>query len=608
MPEGFGGGALNLVDVAGFDDRPPERKHYCVPAFQRFDLDGESDQPVVTDKEMKRRWAAFHGDMRKMSGKWWQRVLGQLLGEDTRRYRLARRVGRPILQTLRRVRSSGEQTEPALATAQFADAPLKTPESTIFPYNYSPKTSIRFINLASYEVSTDDVATVVVDEQLAASTAIQATNEVLAATSATWLFLCDTTSSDEHRATTLLALFNHVTDDADVVFADETGPNVFAPLFKFPSVPPHTLISYNVVGRPALLRVSTLRRIGGFDAHAGWAFEHDAYLRLSESNAVFLHVNLVLLAARPDIAFERDHIDADTCRVAEQALRRRGWNGTVEPGRVPGLAHWKLEAPSPQPSIDVIIPTRDRIDLVRNCIEALENKTTYENWDIILLDNDSIEPESLEYFAETKYRVVPCPGPFNYAKIVNRGINHSSADFVVTLNNDTILMTPDWLERMVSLAALPDVGIVGACLLDQYGHREHESIVISPYPQHLRTDSNYPHLDQFSRSIRDVAAVTGAVQMVPRAFWQSLGGMDERLAVTMNDVDLCLRAQSDTMYVVYTPDVQLIHHVSSSRGTLDPLEDRNRFIRRWDIFGTFKDPFFPEALLLLGETMFYLPR
>ena len=135
-----------------------------------------------------------------------------------------------------------------------------------------------------------------------------------------------------------------------------------------------------------------------------------------------------------------------------------------------------------------------------------------------------------------------------------------------------------------------------------------ESIVISPYPQHLRTDSNYPHQDQFSRSIRDVAAVTGAVQMVRREFWNSLGGMDERLAVTMNDVDLCLRAQSDTHYVVYTPHVQLIHHVSSSRGSLDPLEDRNRFIRRWDIFGTFKDPFFPEPLLLLGETMYYLRR
>lgn len=578
-----------------------------VPAFKRFDLAGESDQPIVTDEEMRRRWAAFHGDMRRMSGKWWQRVLGEMLGEDTRRYRLARRFGRPILQFFRRLRASRTH-EPAKATAQFANAPDFEDESVIFPYNYSPKTSIRFVNLSSYEVSIDDVTVVEVDERHPASEAIEAANEVLTTAATTWLFLCDRTTSDDERTTTLRALFNHVTVDDDVVFADETGPNIFAPIFKFNSVPPHTLLGYNVVGRPALVRVATLRKVDGFDLDAGWAFEHDAYLRLREADAVFHHVNLVLPAGRPEIAFLRDHIDLDTCRVTERALARRDMQGDVAPGRVPGLAQWKLDVPSPQPSIDVIIPTRDRIDLVRTCIQALEEKTSYQNWDIILLDNDSVEPESLAYFADSKYRVVPCPGPFNYAKIVNRGVQHSSADYVVTLNNDTILITPDWLERMVSLAAIPDVGIVGACLLDQYGKREHESIVISPYPQHFRTDSNYPHIDQFSRSTRDVAAVTGAVQMVSREFWDSLGGMDERLAVTMNDVDLCLRAQSDTSYVLYTPDVQLIHHVSSSRGSLDPLEDRNRFIRRWDIFGTFKDPFFPEALLLLGETMFYLPR
>jgi O-antigen biosynthesis protein len=578
-----------------------------VPAFKRFDLDGESDQPVVTDHEMKLRWASFHGDMRQMSGKWWQRVLGQVLGEDTRRYRVARRMGRPLLQYARRLRTS-QRDEPAKATAQFAKPLDREAESNVFPINYSPKTAVRFINLTAFEVSTDDVTTVVIDESSPASVAVNAANAALETSKATWIFLCDVSSTDEERSTALRALFNYAAFNDDVIFADESGANYLAPLFKSPSVPPHTLLSYNLVGRPALVRVRTIRNIGGFDAEAGWAFEHDAYLRLQEANAVFHHVNLVLPAARPALAFEREHIDADTCRVTERALARRDWLGTVVPGSVPGLSQWKLNAPSPQPSIDVIIPTRDRIDLVRNCIEALENRTTYENWNIILLDNDSIEPESLEYFAGTKYQVVPCPGPFNYAKIVNRGVAHSRADYIVTLNNDTILVTPDWLERMVSLAMLPDVGIVGACLLDQYGKREHESIVISPYPQHFRTDSNYPHVDQFSRSTRDVAAVTGAVQMASREFWNSLGGMDERLAVTMNDVDLCLRAQSDTTYVLYTPDVQLIHHVSSSRGTLDPLEDRNRFIRRWDIFGTFKDPFFPEALLLLGETMYYLPR
>ena len=241
---------------------------------------------------MVRRWASFHHDMRRMSGKWWQRVLGELLGEDTRRYRVVRRFGRPILQFFRRLRTR-QADEPVKATAQFATAPLKTAESHIFPYNYSPKTSIRFINLASFKVPTDDVTTVEVDERLSASVAIERANAALAAATTTWLFLCDVTRSEEERATTLLALFNHV-GDADVIFADEVGPNVFAPIFKFPSVPPHTMLSYNVVGRPALLRVTTLRRIGGFVADTGWAFEHDTYLRLLEANAVFRHVNLVL--------------------------------------------------------------------------------------------------------------------------------------------------------------------------------------------------------------------------------------------------------------------------------------------------------------------------
>jgi GT2 family glycosyltransferase len=115
-------------------------------------------------------------------------------------------------------------------------------------------------------------------------------------------------------------------------------------------------------------------------------------------------------------------------------------------------------------------------------------------------------------------------------------------------------------------------------------------------------------VDCYSRAIRDVAAVTGAVQMVEREFWQSLGGMDEQLKVVMNDVDLCLRSQMENRLVVYTPYVELLHHVGSSRGNLDPLDDRNRFIRRWDIFGSFRDPYFPNSLLLLGEKFFYFLR
>ena len=188
---------------------------------------------------------------------------------------------------------------------------------------------------------------------------------------------------------------------------------------------------------------------------------------------------------------------------------------------------------------------------------------------------------------------------------MNRGVAHSSADFVVTLNNDTTAVTPDWLEKMVAIAALDDVGIVGGRLLDEHGRAEHESIVIAPYPQHLRTDANYRHVDQFSHALRDVAAVTGALQMVRRELWESLGGMDEELKVTMNDVDLCLRSQNEGRHVVYRPDVTFVHHASSTRGDLDPLDDRNRFVRRWDIFGSFRDPYFPERFELLGQSIHY---
>jgi GT2 family glycosyltransferase len=567
-----------------------------LPLLQRFDDDA---MPALTPEELKARWVAFHQEIRRMAGTRVQRIAGRMLGEDTRRYRLARRIFRPALQAWRNLRKLEKKKAPLVSVGN-------APE--VFPVNYRP----RVIDYAAFEilsVDLSDVSVVEVDEESSApSEFVAVLNDTLNETAAEWLFLCDPSTPLENRRYSVSKLLARATPDDDVVFGDETGLNQFAPLLKSPAVGPHTLLSYNVVGRPALIRVETLFAAGGFSPEAGWAYEHDAYLRLSEAKARFRHVPRVLPAGRTERHFDATRLNADTCTVVRAALERRGWRGVVTPRVLPGLVNWSLEAPSPAPSIDIIIPTRDRIELVRQCIESIEEKTTYPNYDIIILDNDSVEPESLAYFNETKYAVVPCPGPFNYAKIVNRGVNHSTAEYVVTLNNDTIVVTPDWLEQMISLCSLDDVGIVGASLLDQEGHKEHESIVIAPYPQHLRTDSNYPHVDYFSLAVRDVAAVTGAVQMANREFWRSLGGMDEQLKVVMNDVDICLRSQMEDQYVAYTPNVKLFHHVGSSRGDLDPLDDRNRFIRRWDIFGTFRDPYFPESLILLGEKMYFIVR
>ena len=565
-----------------------------LPQLRRFD--GESTTPM-TPQEIKRRWNEFHRQIRAMSGTPIRRIAGRILGEDTWRYHGARFVFRPMLQLWRRRRGVEARRVARVAATRSA---------SIFPVNYRPRNVDYSIELGRLNFDPGDVAIVALDDAVNPADQITALNDTLNDTTATWLFLADSDLSEERRLFSAATLLAHATVDDDVVFADETGPNEFAPLLKSPSVGPHTLLSYNVIGRPALLRVATLFRVGGFAHDAGRAFEHDAYLRLSEARARFRHVPRVLPAGRPASSFDGTLLDGDTLRVVQGALVRRGWRGAVTPGALPGLVRWSLEAPSDAPSIDIIIPTRDRIDLVRRCIDSIEERTTYPNYDVIILDNDSVKQESLSYFDETKYAVIPCPGPFNYAKIVNRGVAHSSADYVVTLNNDTVVVTPDWLEQMLALASLPDVGIVGACLLDPDGRREHEGIVIAPYPQHLRTDSNYPHVDSLllltaRRRGRDRRDPDGRAV----AFWNSLGGMDERLKVVMNDVDLCLRSLMEDRYVVYTPYVQLFHHVRSSRGDLDPIDDRNRFIRRWDIFGSFRDPFFPESLLLLGEKIFY---
>lgn len=563
-------------------------------SFQRFDTDTVTQ---LSERDIKRRWHVFHQAIHDRSGKKWQRVAGRILGENTVRYKVARALGRPPLQLVRRLK--GRTHETVIAVKADAD---------VFPHNYRPKPLEPVEVDAALADLLGTVEVLVVDElNDEAHTTVDRLNAAIDVVNAEWVFLVDASIATDEQTATLAALLSEALDGDDVVFCDELGPNPNTPIFKSPTVAPHTLLSYNTVGRPALLRVNTLRRVRGFDPHAGWAFEHDLYLRLSELKAHFHYVAKVLTTGRPRIAFSANHIDDDSVRVVEAALVRRGLLGSVTPRGLAGTLEWYVAPPTPAPSVDIIIPTRDHIDLVRQCIEAVETKSTYPNYDIIILDNDSQEPASLEYFASTKYRVVDCAGPFNYAAIINRGVSHSSADFIVTLNNDTVLVTPDWLERMVGLASIDDVGFVGACLLDQDGRSEHESIVIAPYPQHLRTDSNYPHRDQFVSAIRDVAAVTGAVQMVRRDLWVSLGGMDQQLRVTMNDVDICLRSQLEGYFVVYTPDVQLFHHVSSSRGKLDPLEDRNRFLQRWDVLGSFRDPFFPASLQLLGETMYYIP-
>lgn len=547
-----------------------------VLVFQRYDLE---DSPECSDHELAKRWRTFHRAVRANSSSRLVRLIGPFLGDDTRRRRLLLKLQSVL---------APQHPRPT--------APTSRPRSLPRYEHLHPAGE-----LSPRAVTDVAVAVVGLDD---ATAAVRSLNELVASSDRQWLYLCDASTAPATRANTLSTLWRHAT--AGVVFADEDGPHADVPLLKCDLVGTHTLLSFNQVGRPALLPLAEVRRVGGFRPEAGVAFEHDLYLRLDEAGVAFTHVPEVLGGGRIPADFTHDDLGADTARIVRDALERRGVVADVRPGPVPSVARWDPH-PDAWPLVSIVIPTRDRCDLLARCVASVEAVTDYPSYEIVLLDNDSIHDETLAYFAQTRHRVVACPGPFNYAAIMNRGVATTAGAFVVTLNNDTVITQPDWLRALVGIATLPEVAIVGTVQVDEVGNHDHDGIVVAPYPQHLQRGRNYLLEDEWVQARRDVAAVTGAVQLVRRSVWDELGGMDETLAVVMNDVDLCLRAHSAGHDVVLAPDVEVIHYASSSRGSLDPIDDRNRFVRRWDVFGSLRDPYFPPTLRLLGTSVVYAP-
>jgi GT2 family glycosyltransferase len=360
-----------------------------------------------------------------------------------------------------------------------------------------------------------------------------------------------------------------------------------------------TLYSYDVVGAPLLVDRALFVALGGYDPATTPVAAHDFALRLTEATERIGHVAEVLLT-RPT-ALDPDPMDATaaTIPVVAAAIARAGGSATVAAGEVLVSVRYTVAPPSPAPSVAIVIPTRDRLDLLQACVESVERRTTYPNYSIVICDNDSVEPETLAWMAASRHAIVRCPGPFNYAAIMNRGVAHTSADFVVTLNNDTTIATPEWLDHLVGLCAMPKVASVGAKLAYPDGRLQHEGVGIIPLPVHLSRDQNYATVDRWLASTRDAAAVTGACQIVRTEAWHELGGLDERLAVAFNDVDFGMRLCVAGWRVVYTPEVLLGHRESASRGDLHPPADEALLIARWDLHGRYQDPSMPPAVRLL---------
>ena len=220
------------------------------------------------------------------------------------------------------------------------------------------------------------------------------------------------------------------------------------------------------------------------------------------------------------------------------------------------------------PTVSIVIPFKDQLALLRNCLRSLR-RGTYRRLEIVLVDNASSAPDMVRYLERMSrrrgFRVVRCPGAFNFARVCNLGAQHASGDYLLFLNNDVEVQSPRWLEKMLEVAAPPYIGIVGAAQLYPDGTIQHAGI-------EPNGDGDWQHLDRgqlaesLGNDIRSVSAVTAACMLIRRDRFLDLNGFNERFPVTLNDVDLCCRARQRGWLTVVTPHARLVHFESLSRG------------------------------------------
>lgn len=278
-------------------------------------------------------------------------------------------------------------------------------------------------------------------------------------------------------------------------------------------------------------------------------------------------------------------------------FRRRGAEGgAIRPLRIvltrhaPRLARPVSTAgdPATWPSVAVIVPTRDRLDLLRVCIDGVLQRTDYPDLSLIVADNDSIEPGTRAFLdalpgRDGRARVLPCPGGFNFSAICNRAAAAASADILVFLNNDIEITEAGWLKALVRHALGPGAGAVGPTLLYPNGRIQHAGVALGPggTAGHILRDKPASALGALA-SPRAVAAVTGACLAVRRDRFEAVGGFDEAFAVIYNDVDLCLRLAARGWGALWLPDIRLVHRESASRrNDRGDASSVARFAERW---------------------------
>lgn len=361
------------------------------------------------------------------------------------------------------------------------------------------------------------------------------------------------------------------------------------------------LYSHNCVTHFLMVEKALVDRIGMSPEDVAGAQDYDLTLRCLAAGARFEHVAHVLYHWRVHPGSTADG-SADSKPYAIEAGRlalQRHFNalgicGTVEETETPFVYRMRYALPESAPLVSIVIPTKDHIETLDACVMSIAQKATYANYEIVLVENNSKVPETFAYYetlpervaaaseGKGNARVVYWPGEFNYSQIINFGVKHAKGDYLLLLNNDTEVISPDFIEETMGYLQRPDAGVVGAKLYFADHLVQHAGILVGVRGAlaHANQDFSAKREGYLARAVRpgNFSAVTGACQMVRRDVFEQVGGYNEEFAVGFNDADFCLRVWEAGFRTIFTPYAELYHYEFTSRGREEANEEK---LRRW---------------------------
>lgn len=418
--------------------------------------------------------------------------------------------------------------------------------------------------------------------------------------------------------------------DADMIYSDEDHKDIKGrrkdAYFK-PDWSPDLFLSNMYTCHFGVYRKKLIDEIGGFRKGLEGSQDYDLVLRLTERTDKIYHIPKILyhwreIPGSTSVRYQvKSYADINARKALNDALIRRNIRADVLTGKYPGFFRVKREIKG-NPKVSIIIPTKNKFKVLKKCINSIIERTDFKNYEIIVIDNNSNDPRTLEYLGsiskEPNISILKYQEAFNFSAINNFAVKRSKSEYLLFLNNDTEVILAEWLSAMLEHAQRKEVGAVGCKLLYPNDKIQHAGVILGISGKRGKlgvAGHSHKNISNSSRGyygrphvIHNLSAVTGACFMIRRNVFDEVGGFDENLGIAFNDIDICLKIREKGYLVVYTPYSELYHYESLSRGYEDTPEKEERFKKeckyirdKWGRIIDKGDPYYNPNLTLERE-------